>query len=278
MTALRRFGETLLLWLRAVTRPSRIPQERRTALWPVKGRILIAAAISVAALAVSMLFIDRLLIGEARLAPAWVRDVFEWITWFGIAGWFLWPTSIALVIIAASPWRKLTHFSQGVLAAIIVRLGFVFLAIGTPVLFAAIVKRLIGRARPLVNEIVNPYSYEPFVWNESYASLPSGHSTNVFAAAIAIGAIWPKARLPMWIYAVVIAASRVILDAHFPSDVMAGAIVGSVGAMMVRGWFAARGLGFSVGKDGIIHHFPGPSLGRSKDAARRLWALMYKRA
>lgn len=278
MTALRSFGETLLLWFRAVTRPARIPHERRTALWPVKGRILIAAAISVAALAGAMLFIDTSVIGEARLAPAWVRDGFEWITWFGIAGWFLWPTGIALVIIAASPWRKLTHFSQGLLAAIAVRLSFVFLAIGAPVLFTAIVKRLIGRARPLVSEIVNPYSYDPLVWKESYASFPSGHSTNVFAAAIAIGAIWPKARLPMWIYAVLIAASRVMVDAHFPSDVIAGAIVGSVGAIMVRGWFAARGLGFAVGKDGIIHHFPGPSWKRSKDVARRLWALIYNRA
>ncbi len=272
MTALRRFGKTLLTWLRIVTRPSHIPPERRTPLWPVKGRILIAALVVILAVMASMLFIDASLIGEARLAPKWVRYVFEWITWFGTAGWFLYPAGIALLAIAASPWSKLTHLSQAVLAAIVVRLGFVFLAIGIPGLFVAIVKRLIGRARPFVSEIANPYSYDPFVWKQSYASLPSGHATNAFAAAIAIGAIWPKARVPMWIYAAFIAVSRVMVNAHFPSDVIAGAIVGLVGAMMVRGWFAARGLGFAVGKDGIIHRFPGPSWGRTKEVARRLWA------
>ncbi len=87
------------------------------------------------------------------------------------------------------------------LAAISVRVSFIFLAIAVPALFVTIVKRLIGRARPYVGDIMDPYIYAPFVWKSSYASLPSGHATNAFAAAIAIGALWPKARVPMWIYA-----------------------------------------------------------------------------
>ncbi len=125
------------------------------------------------------------------------------------------------------------------------RLGFVFLAIGLPSLFATIVKRLIGRARPFVagNDI---WAYEPFSWQVRYASLPSGHATTAFAALVAIGAIFPQARALMWIYAVLIALSRVVVTAHHPSDVIAGAIVGAVGALLVRNWFAARRLGFAV--------------------------------
>lgn len=269
MTGLRRFGKTLLTWLRVVTRPSRI-HARGNPLWPMKGRILIAALVAILAVMVSMLFIDAPLIGKALLAPQWLRYAFSWITWFGTAGWFLVPTGVLLVI-AASRWSRLSHFSQAVLATVVVRLGFVFLAIAVPGLIVAIVKRLIGRARPFVGEIANPFSYDPLGW-EPYASFPSGHATNAFAAAIAVGAVWPKARGPMWIYAVFIAVSRVMVDAHFPSDIVAGAIVGSVGAMMVRAWFAARSLGFSVGQDGIIHHFPGPSWRRVKEVARKLWA------
>jgi membrane-associated phospholipid phosphatase len=143
--------------------------------------------------------------------------------------------------------------------------------VGVPALFVTIIKRFIGRARPYVSQITDPYAYDPFIWKSTYASLPSGHATNAFAAAIAIGALWPKARLPMWIYALVIAISRVAVNAHFPSDVIVGAVTGLVGALLVRGWFAARHLGFVVGSDATIHRLPGPSWRRSKAVARKLF-------
>jgi undecaprenyl-diphosphatase len=218
----------------------------------------------------SMILLDAWLVGQAQELPSWLRETFEWITWFGTADWFLWPTGILLFLLALSPLDRLSRFHRGVIAAIFVRAGFIFLAIGVPVLLVAVVKRLIGRARPYVRETVDPFSYVPFEWQEPYASLPSGHATNAFAAAIAIGALWPKARLPMWIFAVVIAASRIIVTAHYPSDVIAGAVIGTTCAILVRGWFAARRLGFAVGSDVTVHRMPGPSWGRTKAVARRL--------
>jgi undecaprenyl-diphosphatase len=76
----------------------------------------------------------------------------------------------------------------------------------------------------------------------------------------------------MWTYAVAIAASRVVLTAHFPSDVMAGAVVGVVGVLLVRDWFAARGLAFVLATDGLVRPLPGPSLARIKRVARQLVA------
>jgi undecaprenyl-diphosphatase len=217
-----------------------------------------------------MILLDAWLVGQAREVPRWLRRTFEWITWFGTADWFLWPTGLLLFLLAVSPFDRLSRFHRAVLAAIFVRAGFIFFAVGVPVLLVAVIKRLIGRARPYVREIVDPFSYEPFGWQESYASLPSGHATNAFAAAIAIGALWPKARLPMWIFAVVIAASRIILTVHYPSDVIAGAVIGIAVAILVRGWFAARRLAFTVGSDDTIHRLPGPSWRRTKAVARRL--------
>ena len=272
MNVLRRIGQSLRAWLRALTRPSRIPLARRRPLWPLKGWIVAAAVLAVLVVAGSMVLFDAYLIGQARALPRGLRRAFEWITWFGNSGWFLWPTGILLLLIAASPRSALRRFSQGVLAAIAVRTGFIFLAIGVPALLVALVKRVVGRARPYVLQIPDPFSYAPFDWKSAYASLPSGHATNAFAAAIAIGALWPKARLPMWIFAVVIAVSRVVVNAHYPSDVIAGAICGIAGALLVRGWFTARHLGFTVGRDATIHRLPGPSWRRSKEVAGRLWA------
>jgi membrane-associated phospholipid phosphatase len=56
----------------------------------------------------------------------------------------------------------------------------------------------------------------------------------------------------MIVYAFLIAASRLVLLAHHPSDVVAGALIGVVGAMAVRYWFAARRLGFAIRRDGQI--------------------------
>jgi membrane-associated phospholipid phosphatase len=56
----------------------------------------------------------------------------------------------------------------------------------------------------------------------------------------------------MFLYATLIAGSRLVLLAHHPSDVIAGAVIGVIGAMSVRYWFAARRLGFAIRRDGKI--------------------------
>ena len=181
----------------------------------------------------------------ARQLPEWLVWLFRHITNFGLSGWFLYPIGLLLLALAAVDTPALPQMSRKVLAAISVRLGFVFAAIAIPGLFVAIVKRLIGRARPFVAG-EDAWSYKLVVWRSDYAAFPSGHATTAFAAAVAIGAVWPRARAAMWSYAVVIAVSRVIVTAHHPSDVIAGAIVGTIGALLVRNWYAARRLGKSM--------------------------------
>jgi len=74
----------------------------------------------------------------------------------------------------------------------------------------------------------------------------------------------------MWIFAGVIALSRVVITAHYVSDVIAAAFVGAFGAILVRNWFAARRLGFVAEPDGTVHALPGPSWRHLKAVARRL--------
>jgi undecaprenyl-diphosphatase len=53
-------------------------------------------------------------------------------------------------------------------------------------------------------------------------------------------------------YALTIAFTRLVLVAHHPSDVVAGAAIGVIGAACLRYWFAVRRLGFEVGDGGAI--------------------------
>jgi membrane-associated phospholipid phosphatase len=236
--------------------------------WPAQRTVGIGAAAAIAAVYASMILLDGWAILAVRQWPGSLVQAFNDFTDFGKSGYFLWPLGIVLIALALFDSPAVPRFSRHVLAAWAVRLGFVFTAIAVPGLFVAIVKRLIGRARPHVagNDV---WTYMPFGWKVEYTSLPSGHTTTAFSALVAIGAIFPQARALMWIYAVLIALSRVVVTAHHPSDVIAGAIVGAVGALLVRHWFAARRLGFKIGAHGAIYAMPGPSWRRIVKAITR---------
>jgi membrane-associated phospholipid phosphatase len=223
---------------------------------------------AVAMIMVTMMVLDARSISVVARLPQWLIASFDRITDFGNSVRFLVPIALVLAVMAGLASPALPAMSRRVLAAVAVRLGFLFSAIALPGLVVTIVKRLIGRARPLAGGSADPFLYFPLDWKVEYASFPSGHATDAFAAATAIGALWPQARPWMWTYAVIIAVSRVVLTAHFPSDVLAGAIVGVTGAVLVRAWFASRGLAFASGDDGRIRPLPGPSFARVKRVAR----------
>ena len=65
-------------------------------------------------------------------------------------------------------------------------------------------------------------------YSDSY-SFPSGHSTTSFATATALTLEYPKwyVIVPSYAYAGTVAYSRMHLGVHYPSDVIAGALIGS---------------------------------------------------
>jgi membrane-associated phospholipid phosphatase len=266
---LRRCAANVMKAIALLTRPARAGVSR---LWPWASRdMAIAAGVGVAVILLLMVTIDAAAIRGVGHLPRWVVSAFDDITDYGKSGWFLWPLGLLFLALSALP-PVLTGLSQRVLAAIMVRIGFLFTAIAVPSLFVTIVKRMIGRARPLVGGSLDPFLYSPFVWRVDYASMPSGHATTAFAALVAFGTLWPRARTVWLVYALLIAASRVVVTAHYPSDVLAGAVVGIVGAVLVRRYFAQRRLGFAIGPDGAIHQYAIPSLRRIKAVARGLLA------
>jgi undecaprenyl-diphosphatase len=200
--------------------------------------------------------------GTASLWPVRI------LTDFGKSAYVLWSlTGLLLAVAIISPrWRGV---SRSLLLGFGTRLQFVFFAVLVPVLAGEAVKWVVGRGRPFVGGEANAFNFDHFAGTEAYASFPSGHAITSFALAFAVSAVWPRARPVMIVYAVLISISRLVLLAHHPSDVVAGALIGVIGAMAVRYWFAARRLGFAIRHDGAIVPLAGPSLGRLKRVARK---------
>jgi undecaprenyl-diphosphatase len=183
--------------------------------------------------------------GTASLWPVRI------LTDFGKEAYVLWLLAAALLAIAIiAPRFKGTSRSQ--LLGLGTRLQFLFLAVLVPVLAGEVTKWVVGRGRPFVGGRADAFNFSHFAGTEAYASFPSAHAVTSFALAFAVAALWPRTRVVMIAYALLIAMTRLVLLAHHPSDVVAGALIGVVGAMLVGYWFAARRLGFTIHRDGKI--------------------------
>ncbi|HVX79498.1 MAG TPA: phosphatase PAP2 family protein [Bradyrhizobium sp.] len=182
---------------------------------------------------------------------------------------------VALLVVTLVAVALVTPALQGSLRLHLLRLGlnleFFLAAVVLPLLAGELIKWIVGRGRPFVGGHANPFNFVPFAGTEAYASFPSAHAVTSVALAFAVSAAWPRARGVMIIYAVVIAGTRLVLLAHHPSDVVGGALIGLVGAMWVRYWFAVRRLGFAIRDDGAIAPLGisyGPGIEPRKGVAR----------
>jgi undecaprenyl-diphosphatase len=189
------------------------------------------------------------------------------VTDFGKSEYVLWALFGLLVVIwLLAP--RLRGMSQAIWLSLGTRVQYIFLTVLLAVMLGEVLKGIIGRGRPFVGGAANAFHYKHFAWSEIYASFPSGHATTSFALAFAVAALWPRLRMLMIAYAVIICCSRLVLLAHHPSDVVAGGLLGWIVAMAVRYWFAARHLAFIVRPGGQIEPLPGPSGAHLKRVAR----------
>jgi undecaprenyl-diphosphatase len=92
----------------------------------------------------------------------------------------------------------------------------------------------------LVNNVARTRPYEVIpglqriIEAQSDFSFPSGHSGASFAVAVVMLMMFPKkVGIPAMALAVLIALSRLYVGVHYPTDVLAGALVGTLAAVIV---------------------------------------------
>jgi undecaprenyl-diphosphatase len=236
----------------------------------------------IAAFLAVKLLLDVWSITEARHLPRWFVDMSGKVSAYGKSGWVLWPLigllTVAVIAIhgASKPSDRL------VFASVSLRLVFLITAIALPGLWTAILKPLVGRARPYLTGEPNAFFYAPFAYfreafggavpfpEYAFGSMPSGHATTAVALAVAFSALWPRIWPLVWSFAIVICVTRVTIAVHHPTDVLVGALIGALGALAVRNYFAARCWVFAVNDSRQVQAMPGPGLARIIRAVSRL--------
>lgn len=98
------------------------------------------------------------------------------------------------------------------------------------------IKVAVRRPRPKLRGL------PPLAGAPTQLSFPSAHATSSFAAAAAMGRVAPKARPALFGGAVAMAFTRPYLGMHYPSDVLAGAVLGTALGLAAPGLGAPQDL------------------------------------
>ena len=186
---------------------------------------------------ISFFLLDERVYHLTRVTNKETREIWLMITDLGSSGWM----AIALI----SLWvisSILAHFTpENLRWKLLARQSvFVFVAVAMTGIFTMIVKALVGRARPYLFDSEGPFGFDPFVFQSSYASWPSGHTTTAFAFAVAIVLLMPRLKYILLPLAILAAYSRMAVDAHYLADVIMGTTIGVIGTILVYQWLAPK--------------------------------------
>lgn len=190
----------------------------------------------------------------------YVRDLDNGLTRFMVAitdillsQWYMVPAFLVFLIAICARWvvsDGRSHISGWQIAC--GQAAYVFAAFGGAQIITNIFKFLVGRARPPLFDKHGAFDFTPFSHAHKHVSFPSGHSTS--AAVIAVILILRFPRLaPIWIGgALFLAATRSPAQAHYPSDIAAGLLIGTLFALWLARWLGRRAVIFRLEGDRFL--------------------------
>jgi undecaprenyl-diphosphatase len=116
------------------------------------------------------------------------------------------------------------HFARRNVGASV---AFTALCVWTADLLSLAVKLATGRARPF--ETIP--TADPLIGATVGQSMPSGHAATSFAGAVVLTYLLPRGAPLFFLLAAAIGFSRIYVGVHYPSDVLVGAVLGTLVAL-----------------------------------------------
>jgi lipid A 4'-phosphatase len=188
-------------------------------------RLALATGATAMLVALSIGLVDRPVALSSHAGDSDLRSLFEFIGRLGLASGYLIAFGLAF---AALHWGgrlpRLRRFARPMQALSAIP-AFLFLAIAASGIVVDVLKVVFGRARPKLLIQANIYDFSWLSWRPDHWSFPSGHSATIVALMTALWYLWPQHLLFYILAATIVAASRIVVGAHYLSDVLAGALI-----------------------------------------------------
>ena len=218
-----------------------------------RRRLVVSAGFAALVLVVLLLAVDAASVGWADELTRRTRRVVRVLTRMGRSDWLLIPSGLLVLVLLAGDWRRAGRQAAAAWTEIGNLAGFLFAAVALSGMVGNVLKVVIGRSRPTLFESDGTFAFAPFSLHYASLSFPSGHAITVAAAATALVLV---CRARAWVAilaggcALAIAASRVLVRAHYSTDVVAGLFIGFAVTFLLAQVFGRRGIAFRHAADG----------------------------
>jgi undecaprenyl-diphosphatase len=232
---------------------------------------------TLAVCALLIVTLDRPVSEAVRLSEPWVREVFLVLTDLGKSDGWLWGSGLLAIALGWWRWAGVGRLKRALTGWTAQASLFFFVAVAGSGIVINVLKLVFGRARPRMLERHEIYGFEPIALDPDFHSFPSGHANTLAAVALVLALFVPRYRVPLLVAGFALGFTRVAVNAHYVSDVIAGIAVAVVTTLWLRDFCARRGWVFEVRRDGSARlKAPGRLIRRwilrhPRRTARMLW-------
>ncbi len=214
-------------------------------------RVALATSATAMLIVISIAVVDRPVASSLHGRDSDLRSLFDFIGRLGLTYGYLIVFGLAFGMLHwGSLLPRLRPFAVPMRALSAVP-AFLFLSISASGITTDVLKIIFGRSRPKLFFLSDIYDFSWLSWRPDHWSFPSGHSATIVALMTALWYLWPQHVLFYILAAAIVAASRIVVGAHYFSDVLAGALVAVLTTRYIARLLARAGIDLTTARLGL---------------------------
>jgi len=167
-----------------------------------------------------------------NLNSIYLKEFFGGITRLGSSSWYFVISIIGFSVVYLNNkfgFKKVEKHKK--ISNFFISSFFYILVVG---IVTQVLKHIVGRPRPNHTNFEDSFGFNFFTLDSNFHSFPSGHSSTIFIVCFILVSTFPKLKYFFYLLAAVIALSRVVVGAHFFTDIVAGAILALISFKVIN--------------------------------------------